>query len=166
MDISDATTRPVKSNRQNTRWQLTAITHLFSQCSAVAALYDRRNMNSGSRETGAVADCRYSDTLRRNSKVTTAHSTVAGSIRWALEVRCGSRHPFRRFSNDPFLFGRRTSAKHAPDYQSNHSGQGSTFFHGGERTNRTFRCNYRRLRIDYESKAVRKKFCAKCEARL
>src|SRR5206468_6990482 len=52
-DISDATTRPVKSNRQNTRWQLTAITHLFSQCSAVAALYDCRNMNSGSREKRA-----------------------------------------------------------------------------------------------------------------
>jgi hypothetical protein len=125
---------------------------------------------------GAVADCRFSDTLCRNSRVTTnsaalsksfstGHSSFAGIIRWASEVRFGTRHPFRRFSNDPFLFGRRTSAKHAPDYQSNH-GQGSTFFHGGERTNRRFGCNYRRLAIDYESKAVRKKFCAKCEARL
>lgn len=115
---------------------------------------------------GESADSRDNDALRRNSKVFTAHSSVCGIIRWTGEVRFGSRHPLRRFSNDPFLFGRRTSAKHAPDYQSNHSGQGSTCFHGGERTNRRFGCNYRRLRMDYESKAVRKRFCAKCEARL
>src|SRR5215813_9499404 len=143
MDISDATTGALKRTDEH---QMAADGNNppFSQRSAVAALYERRNINSESREKArAVGYRRYSDALRLNSKMTTGHSSVAGSIRWALEVRCRSRHPFRPLSDDPFLFRRRTSGKHARDYQSNHSGKDSRFFHGDERTNRRFGCNSR-----------------------
>jgi hypothetical protein len=120
---------------------------------STACLITDRNLCAGhvrcnQRQGTLATDSPYSlNDQPLNSEVPRAHSLGAGSIGRTWEVGCSSRHAwFSRFSDDPFLFRRRASGKQARDYQSNHSGQGDTFFHGSERTNCRAGCNSGRLR--------------------